>query len=337
MKKAIVYLIIILVLASIFILAYGYSAIYKSSLSSESEIFVIESGQGVKQIGSNLKQADFISSQFVFETYVWLRRAQSRFQAGEYELNKGLSIKELVDFFTGGNSLSKEQDIKIIEGWNAREIAESLEAQGAINNANDFLDKIKYYGSNTNGYDFLADKPAKFSLEGYLFPDTYRIYKDATIEDILKKMLDNFDSKLTPKTREDIKKSGHTIFEILTMASIIELEVPASLDRRMISDIFWKRVEAGMPLQSDATINYVTGKNEPSPSLDDLKVDSLYNTYLYPDLPPGPIGNPGVSAIEAAIYRTPNDYWFYLSKPNGETVYSKTHDEHVQNKFKYLK
>lgn len=337
MKKFFAYILVIIILTSVFILSYSYSNIYKSSLSSESEVFVIEQGQSVKQIGNNLKDTNFIRSQLIFESYVWLRRAQAKFQAGEYELNKGLSMKELIDTFVSGQSLSKERDIKLIEGWNAREIAESLEAQGAINSAKDFLDKIKYYGSATNGYNFLKDKPSKRSLEGYLFPDTYTIYKDATTEDILKKMLDNFDAKLTPQMRVDIEKSGLPIFEIITMASIIELEVPKSADRRMISDIFWKRVEAGMPLQSDATINYITGKNDPSPSLDDLKVDSLYNTYLYPDLPPGPIGNPGVSAIQAAIYRAPNDYWFYLSKPTGETVFSKDHDEHVRNKQKYLK
>jgi len=336
MKKTISYTIIIIILASIFLLAYFYNSIYKSELSSQSEIFTITQGESVKQISSNLKESGFINSKIIFESYIWLRRAQAKFMAGEYELNKGLSMKELVNVFVNGRALSKEQDIKIIEGWNAKEIAESLESQG-VANASDFLEKIKYYGQNTNGYDFLQDKPEKFSLEGYLFPDTYRIYKDASVEDIIKKMLDNLNSKLTPQMRQDIKESGHTVFEIITMASIIELEVPKSMDRKMISDIFWKRVEAGMPLQSDATINYITGKNLPSPTLEDLKVNSLYNTYLYQDLPPGPIGNPGISAIEAAIYRAPNDYWFYLSKPTGETVYSKTHDEHVANKWKYLK
>ena len=336
MKKIISYILVIAILASLFLLVYAYNSIYKSELSSQSEIFTITQGQSVKQISTNLKDSGFINNKLIFELYVGLRRAQAKFMAGEYELNKGLSIKELVNVFVSGQSLSKERDIKIIEGWNASEIAESLEKQGVCE-AGQFLEKIKYYGANTNGYEFLTDKPKKFSLEGYLFPDTYTIYKDATIEDILKKMLDNFNSKLTPQMREDIKKTGLSIFEIITMASIIELEVPKSMDRKMISDIFWKRVEAGMPLQSDATINYITGKNLPSPTLEDLKVNSFYNTYLYPDLPPGPIGNPGISAIQAAIYRTPNDYWFYLSKPSGETVYSKTHDEHVKNKQKYLK
>ncbi len=336
MKKIISCITIILIIAGLLLAAYAYTAIYQSKLSDESTIFNITKGEGVHQISSNLKNQGLISSKLVFETYIWSRQVQSKLIAGEYQLNKGLSIKDLVDAFISGQSLSKERDIKIIEGKNAKQIADYLESKGVCQ-ADDFLEKIKYYGANTNGYDFLKDKPVKSSLEGYLFPDTYRIYKDATIEDVLKKMLDNFDSKLTGQMRQDIKKQGHTVFEIITMASIIELEVPASMDRKMISDIFWKRVEAGMPLQSDATINYVTGKNLPSPTLEDLKADSFYNTYLYPDLPPGPIGNPGISAIEAAIYRTANDYWYYLSTPEGETIYSKTHDEHVKNKQKYLK
>lgn len=336
MKKILSYTIIIITLIILLSAAYVYSAIYQSKLTNESVIFTITKGEGVHQISSNLKDQGLIASKFIFETYIWARQVESKFIAGEYQLNKGLNVKDLVDAFISGQSLSKEHDIKIIEGWNAKQIAGYLESKGVCQ-ADDFLEKIKYYGANTNGYDFLKDKPVKSSLEGYLFPDTYRLYKDATIEDVLKKMLDNFNAKLTPQMRADIKKSDRSIFEIITMASIIELEVPASMDRKMISDIFWKRVEAGMPLQSDATINYVTGKNLPSPTLEDLKTDSFYNTYLYPDLPPGPIGNPGISAIEAAIYRAANDYWYYLSTPEGETIYAKTHDEHVKNKQKYLK
>ncbi|MBU4332440.1 endolytic transglycosylase MltG [Patescibacteria group bacterium] len=335
-KKAFFGLIVIILAAVIFTGIYALREIYNSNPTRESVIFVITKGEGVRQISQNLKDDGLIGNKLVFEVYIYLKKIGHKFQAGEYELTHGWSIKKLVELLTSGRALSKEQEIKIIEGWNDREIAESLENQGVVT-ADDFLEAIYDDRIWRGKYDFLEDKPKKASLEGYLFPDTYRIYKDASLDDIITKMLDNFDSKLTPEMREDIKEQGRTIFEIITMASIIELEVPTDGDRKMIADIFWKRVDNGVALQSDATINYITGKGDPTPSLEDLKVDSLYNTYLYPDLPPGPIGNPGVSAIEAAIYPTPNEYWFYLSKPNGETVFGKDHDEHVRNKQKWLK
>lgn len=346
-KKIFSLLIILIFGILIFGGVYFCREIYGSRLSGETLVFDLEKGQGVKQVAKNLKEAGLIKNKFIFEAYVYLRRIGVRLQAGEYVVNKGLGIRDLANYFISGKALSKEQEIKTIEGWNVRQIGQYFENLGMFQSEEvleligqletDNFDFKKFKNNVDESYDFLKDKPRKVSLEGYLFPDTYRVYKDASLQDIIKKMLDNFNRKLTLKMREDIKNQGRSIFEIITMASIIELEVPQSLDRKMIADIFWRRVDNGVPLQSDATINYVTGKNEPAPSLEDLKVDSLYNTYLYPDLPLGPIGNPGFSAIEAAIYPMANDYWFYLSKPDGETVFSKTHDEHVKNKAKWLK
>jgi UPF0755 protein len=159
------------------------------------------------------------------------------------------------------------------------------------------------------------------------FSGTYRVFRDATISDVVEKMVATLEEKITSEMREEISRQGKTIHEIITMASILEKEISTQKDRRLVADIFYKRLAAGMPLQSDATVNYATGKSVARASLDDLSVESLYNTYKYKGLPPGPICNPGFEAIEAAIYPLANEYWYFLTTPNGEVIYSKTHDD----------
>jgi UPF0755 protein len=149
-------------------------------------------------------------------------------------------------------------------------------------------------------------------------------------------MLDNFDKKLTQDLRDEIARQKKTIFEIVTMASILEKEVQTDEDRAMVADIFWRRLKAGMPLQADSTINYITGKSDSRANLTDIQIDSPYNTYKYPGLPVGPIGNPGLSAIKAAIYPKANGYWYFLTTDDGKVIYAKSFDEHKANKAKYL-
>ena len=186
--------------------------------------------------------------------------------------------------------------------------------------------------------DFLNDAPADANLEGYLFPDTYRIFRDATAEDIIAKMLDNFNGKLSPAMRADISKQGKSIHDIVVMSSIVEKEVRSAADKKIVAGILYKRLELGMKLEVDVTINYISGKNNPSSALEDLQIDSPYNTYKYYGLPPGPIANPGLDAIMAAIYPEKSPYLFYLNRQDtGETIFSKTYEEHLRNKAKYLK
>jgi UPF0755 protein len=186
-------------------------------------------------------------------------------------------------------------------------------------------------------YDFLADIPQyATSLEGYLFPDTYYFnYGDTAIE-VAKTMLANFGEKLTSKLRSEIKNQGKTIYEIVTMASLIEKEAATDTDRKLISGVLWKRLDAGMRLQVDATVLYATGKTG-SVSIEDTKTDSPYNTYMHAGLPAGPICSPSLNSILAAIYPQDSPYWYYLATPEGKTIFSKTLEEHNAAKYKYLK
>jgi UPF0755 protein len=183
----------------------------------------------------------------------------------------------------------------------------------------------------------LEDAPASATLEGYIFPDTYFVDSYTSTNDFIAKALNNFEKKLTPELREEIASQGKTIFEVVNLASIVEREVPAYADKKMIADIFLKRLDINMGLQSDATINFITGKGTTQPSLDDLETESPYNTYKYRGLPPGPISSPGIDSIEAVVYPTANPYYFFLTTDEAETIYGVTHDDHVENKNKYLR
>ena len=232
-----------------------------------------------------------------------------------------------------------EVTVRIPEDVTAKEIAAILEQAGVLS-ASDFFTAVETTDSRTvapdSTYDFLRDKPTTANLEGYLFPDTYRFFKRATPAHVVKKFLDNFEAKVASTVLGDIRASGHTVFEVVTLASIVDKEVRTDTDRRIAAGIFWKRIEIGMALQSDATVNYVTGKQALQPTNVDLSVGSPYNTYQNRGLPPYPIGNPSLSAIRAVANPEASPYLYFLHKPDGTTVFSKTYEEHVANKQKYL-
>ncbi|MFH0854674.1 MAG: endolytic transglycosylase MltG [bacterium] len=338
MLKRIFFIILIILIAG-----YLWVSNQASGFSNgQDKIFIIEKGQGVNEISANLKKEGFIKNCLIFETYVWGKKAETKFKTGEYILNTGVNMAEIAEKLTEGYALSQEREIKIIEGWNVRDIADYLEKE-EIARKDDFLDIVETWQAlewaKTYKLEFLSQIPEGKNLEGFLFPDTYRIYKNATAQDIAGKMATNFGVKVDDNIMADIKKQGKSLYEIIIMASIIEKEVTGVDDMKKVSDIFWRRIESGISLQSCATIAYVLGENKPQYSYEDTRVDSLYNTYINRGLPPGPICNPGIRAIKAAIYPEKNEYWYFLSKQDGskETVFSKTLDEHNFNKEKYLK
>ncbi len=337
---------ILLLILVIFAILGGWFIFAPPSEDSAEKNFIIQKGEGVNDISQHLKEQNFIRNKLVFETYVWFSGVQGNFQAGEHKLRQNMRVSEIISTLTSTGE-KNERAIKILEGWNNQEVGAYLESEGVVNK-NIFLEAVGNYESEITNYEFLKDRPAGATLEGYLFPDTYKIYKEipaellvgedknaALAEHIIKKMLDNFDQKLTADLRTEIAKSQKNFFEIITMASIIEKEARGE-DMAMVSDIFWRRIDEGIALQSDATVNYATGKYKTQPSLDDLEVGSTYNTYKYRGLPAGPIGNPGLEAIRAAINPKANNYWYFLHAKDGQTIYSRSFEEHKANKIKYL-
>lgn len=311
---------ILILLVIIGIIFWGYQGIYQSTDKNDLKIFNIEKGSSVKKIAQDLENEEIIKSSNLFLFYSLITNNKN-IKAGEYLLSSQMNIPQIVEIVVGGKI--NEKKITIIEGWDLNDIASYLEKEG-ISTKEEFFN--------------VAGEPRnKDSLEGYIFPDTYNITSKDTAETIVQKTLLNFEQKITNELKEEIERQGKTIDEIIIMASIIEKEVKTLEDKKNVSDVLWKRIDANMPLQSCATVLYALGEKKSSVSTADTKIDSPYNTYKYRGLPIGPIANPGMDSILASIYPTKNNYWYYLSSPEGKTYFSTTLDEHNYKKNLYLR
>lgn len=307
----------------------------------------IPQGYGSRAIGASLREQHLIRSKWAFVLYATAREKASSLKSGSYAFNGLITIPELVDALVAGERYPNERVITIPEGWDERDIGRYLSTEGII--AEEAWWKIAGYpavdyrtATRTSpprdlsaAFTFLRDKPAGAGLEGYLYPDTYRIWRNATPEDILAKMLTNFGEKLTPELRASIALQKKTIFAVITIASLVEKESGTDTERPVIAGILWKRLERNIPLQVDASVNYVTGKRG-TPSGADLKTLSPFNTYANAGLPLGPIANPGISSIRAAIFPKASPYLYYLHTPDGRIIYSKNLEEHAAARAAYL-
>ena len=280
------------------------------------QIFIVEKGDGLKLISANLEKDGIIRNSTWFTAYVFYKGLAGNLQAGEYSLNPSLNIIQITNKISKGNVIPREVKIIIPEGFTLKQIDARLAEADLIE---------------------AGELSIQSHLEGYLFPDTYEFDKKMNLDEIINIMQENFNQKLDDSLRNEIERQKKTIEEIIIMASIIEREVPLYEDSRIVSGVFWNRLRDNYPLQSCATIAYALGKDKWIYSVEDTKIDSPYNTYENVGLPPGPICNPGILAIKAAIYPEYTDYYFFLSKPDGETVFSRTFEEHQENMAKYLK
>ncbi len=300
--------------------------------SFQEKIFLVKKGEGAFQIAKNLKKEGILRSEFPFLAYLIFKGKEKKLKAGYYLLSPSMKFYEIAEKLTKGDVILKK--ITIIEGKNKKEIAKYLEKEG-ICKKEEFLEKIKlkYWKEK---FDFLKGVEAE-DLEGFLFPDTYFIKMEDKVEVLILKMLKNFEKKFKKEWREKIEKEGKSIYDILILASLLEKEVKNFQEKKIVSGILWKRLENDIPLQVDATITFITGKKTTKISLEETKIDSPYNTYKYKGLPPTPICNPGLESIEAAIFPQETDYWYYLSTPEGKTIFQKTFKEHLLAKEKYLR
>ncbi len=263
----------------------------------------IAEGATLKEVSRLLADGRLVSSPRLFEWYMRWRDLDREIRQGPFHIERGTSMRRIADLLTA--LAGRERAITIIEGWTRNDIADYLATFGIPRE--EFLELSE-------------------GFEGYLFPDTYRIFESARAVEIVEKMRANFDRRVGTITSDD-----------LILASIVEREVAGDEDRRMVADIFRRRLEIGWALQADATVNYVTGKNTPAISAEDRDLDSPYNTYKYRGLPPGPISNPGLSAINAVRNPTPNEFWYFLTDTAGNVHYAETLDEHNENKARYLR
>jgi UPF0755 protein len=314
-------------------LLFVYSLFKAPAEFKEDKSFLIEPGQSAQVVALNLQEQGLIKNALLFRLVAKFSEAEKNLVIGQHQLTAGSDVFMIAKQLQSRSNLNNELTITIPEGWRTKQIAEHLESKGVADVA-EFNQAAKIENWREQ-YDFLADKSIK-SLEGFLFPDTYRIFNDAKPEDVIKRMLDNFSLKLDDKLRADIAKSGKSLHEIIILASIIEHEAKFDNDRYLVAGVFYNRLEIGMALQSCATINYLTNKNAARVSGTDLEINSPYNTYKYPGLPPGPIANPGLESIKSAIYPQSGNYFYFLNDSSGKAYFAETYEKHQANIRKYL-
>ena len=328
-------IIIVLFLAAIGGLFYVYNQIYFSHGNESSNVmFNVAKGDGNGVIAANLEKEGLISQKIYFWLYLKKHNLLNKIYPGDYPLNGNLTIPEIAAIIT--NPQKVFITVTFPEGWTAAQMADRLSANGFDGSA--FLELVNNPPKDIiSQFSVLTKKPNGASLEGYLFPDTYKFSKEATPEGILEKILNNTELKITDEIRKEASDQNKSIFQVLTMASILEKEVSTGNDFKIVSGIFWKRIAIGQALQSDATLEYVLKTNVLQHSVAETKTDSPYNTYMYRGLPPGPISNPGINTILAALNPTDTDYNYFLTDPKNKsnTVYAKTYAEHVANKAKF--
>lgn len=304
--------------------------------------FHVAKGSSTRTIAYALDEQRVINNPTVFLLYTKIYGASGKIQAGDYALNRNMSIAEVVDVLTLGKVVRDERNITIVEGQSNRELAAYLESRN-IYTAADFNAALE------KDYEFkFLEQGKKVHYEGFLFPDTYTISKNETSEELIQKMLSNFEKK-TESLFVEPSADNMNVMDVMILASIVEKEVGRNKEvitsgdrakmqeeRTLVSSVFVNRLKIGMPLESDATVNYITGKSDRRALFTDTKVQSPYNTYQVKGLPPGPISNPGLGAIEAAIHPAVSDYYFFLNNKEGLAYFGRTLSEHNQNRSRYL-
>lgn len=330
-------LLLIFFILLLFFLFSGEFFLFGNNLSHAKEI-KIEKGKNLWEISRDLKEEKAVNSALFFSLYVYLLGEEKGLKSGVYLIEPGLSISGVAKKIIKGETLKEK--VTFPEGWDVKEIANLLEEK-RIASKDDFLNIIKNPPPDILKEiykipNFRKSEKKITSLEGFLFPDTYYFEKDESPEEIVLKMVKNFIQKTFPYFSEDTNDK-RSAYDVLIMASLVEKEVKDYDDKRIVAGILWKRLKYNFPLQVDATISYITEKKTTKISVQDLQIDSPYNTYKFKGLPPTPICNPGIDSIKAALYPKSSDYWYYLSTPDGKTIFSRTFEEHKKAKFKYLR
>lgn len=339
--------IIILLVAGIFTGGYLYvkGALKPLDPNSNKEIKVeIPLGSGTSDIAAILEDKKIIKDEHVFKYYVKFKN-ESGFQAGTYQLSPSMSFNQIIKSLKTGRVHKKAVvTISVPEGLKLTEIAAIIAKQTKYSEK-EVLDKVndkKFIEQVMEQYPDLVTKDVfgkniKFPLEGYLYPATYHYYeKNPPLEEILLTMIKKT-NEIVDEYRVDINKKEMSVHEVLTVASLIEEEATKETDRKAISSVFYNRIKSGMPLQTDPTVIYAIGKHRERLTFKDYyEVEDPYNTYLNTGLPPGPIANSGKVSIEAALYPTSTDYYYFLATADGKVLFSKTLEEHNEKYAEHI-
>ena len=301
--------------------------------------FVVSSGSSLTRVANNLEEAGLIHNRTVFKYVADFLGYGQKIQSGEYKVNRSMDMRQIMELLTTGDGNPITRNITIIPGWTVRDIAAYLTEQRVIENEDLFLNLCKS-GASFSAYYYIADVLASnnaasrlFALEGYLAPDTYEIYTNATADDVIRKLLSQTEAVFTEEYHERAEQLGMTMDQVITMASMIEKEAK-NPDFAKVSAVFHNRLKKNMTLGSDVTVKYASGVKRMALTDSDLQVNSPYNTYLVKGLPLGPICSPSPAAVRAALYPdeqyVQDEYLYFCSKDlnTGELHFSRTLQEH---------
>lgn len=314
-----------------------------SSGGSGTVAFTVNPGDTVSTIADNLKAEGIIDSPFFFKLQLKLKGQESALKAGTFQLTPGMDTDSLISALTTA-PLEVGLRFTVIEGTRLEEIADTLSQDGIVDKAKFLQLAGTPEGAATFSDDFLktSGKPDDKGLEGYLFPDTYEIKKGEgdNSDAVIRKMLGTLEGKFDPDMLKTIADRGINVQQVLTIASIVQREGKVKEELPIIASVYWNRVNNGMLLNADPTVQYAVGKEGswwPELSLDDLKVDSPYNSYTIAGLPPGPICSSGEDAIRAAVYPAETDYLYFVAKNDGTGghAFAKTLEEQERNRVQY--
>lgn len=312
---------------------------YLSSLNKAKEpenpaeiIIEIPMGSSTTGVGKILEEQGVIRDAGGFKIYSKWKHCDGKLKAGEYTLSPSMTLSEILTILERGNSNTTR--FTIPEGLTIEETADILVSAGLVQK-DVFLELIQY---GEFDHEFMGELPeGKNRLEGFLFPETYEVFTTADESDIIERMLRQFDAVFTEKSYQRAEELGYSVYDIITIASLIEREARVDEERANIASVIYNRLAAGQQLQIDATVQYALGKQKENLTYKDLEVDSPYNTYQVPALPAGPICSPGKASIEAALYPADTDYYYYVLKSKSETThnFAKTYDEFLVYKSAY--
>lgn len=316
---------------------YRWSLMPVDSQSNQRIVVGIDSGSSTKKIAAILHEKKLIRSALAFRIYTRLHQVSGGLQAGKFVVEPSASVPQIVDILHVGKS--QEISLTVPEGYSVADIdrllvAKGLAETGALLRCAQTCD-FSSYAFLPKSVPSLAARGGK--LEGYLFPDTYFVEADGFVPKFfLERMLNEFRANVVEKHAADIAASGRSLHAIVTMASLLEEETRTDAERPVVAGILWKRFDGARGLGVDATVRYILQKPKAALTVTDLAVNSPYNTRKFKGLPPGPIANPGIKSILAALKPTVSEYWYYLHGRDGTIHYAKTNDEHNANRARFL-
>ncbi|MFE4710553.1 endolytic transglycosylase MltG [Paenibacillus sp. NPDC056722] len=299
--------------------------------------FTIEKGTGSAGIADLLEKNGIIRNSLFFKGYLKWTKEGSKFKAGTYVAKPGDTYDELIARLNAGDVVKEETLMFTIpEGYTAEQVADKLATASKLDSGV-FVDLMNS-GKALKEADVLGipqEPELRHRLEGYLFPETYELPKDSTPQEILEAMLEQLVKKLDtiPNWHEKLKARGLSLHELLTVASLVEREVVVDTERPLVAGVIYNRLKKGQKLEIDATVQYLLDQPKERLLYKDLEIESPYNTYKNAGLPPGPICNPGLPSIQAALEPQASDYYFYVTKKDGSKghLFAKTYKEHLAN------